>query len=143
MKKSELKQLICEEIKRLIEDNYKIGDIIKFKDGEEWIVSKPGLRYAIDRLKSNEVYVKPYNKLAKSRNVSLGIDLDMDYIKKNKVNESLINESSIVGIGNKISADLTKFLKTIVIPKSKGYVNDERDAAALLYDIIRHRYNFK
>lgn len=52
-----------------------------------------------------------------------------------------LNESGVVNTGNAISQDLTNFLKEVVIPKSKGYVHDERDAAALLYDVLRHRYN--
>lgn len=64
--------------------SYKIDDVIKFKDGEEWIVCKPGLRGPGERLKSDELYIKPYNKLAKERNVSLGIDVSLDYINKNK-----------------------------------------------------------
>lgn len=53
-----------------------------------------------------------------------------------------LNESGIINIGNSISEDLTKFLKETVIPKSKGYVKNERDAAALLLDVLKHRYNF-
>jgi hypothetical protein len=56
--------------------------------------------------------------------------------------ESTINESGTIKIGNAISDDLTDFLKTIVLTKAKGYVHNERDAAALLLDIIKHRYNF-
>lgn len=64
--------------------SYKIDDVIKFKDGEEWIVCKPGMRGSGERLKSDELHIKPYNKLAKERNVSLGIDVSLDYINKNK-----------------------------------------------------------
>lgn len=60
------------------------------------------------------------------------------------VDESVdsLNESGTIKIGNAISPDLTNFLTTVVVPKSKGYVRNERDAAALLLDIIKHRYNF-
>jgi len=88
MKKSELRKIIREEIKKmslLKEHGYTPGMTIKFKDGEEWIVTKPGMRGNGEQLKPNEVYIKPYNKLAKDRNVSLGIDVDIDYINKNKV----------------------------------------------------------
>ena len=57
------------------------------------------------------------------------------------VNEKALNESGSIRIANEISGDLTDFLKTIVITKSKGYVKNERDAAALLLDVIKHRYN--
>lgn len=50
------------------------------------------------------------------------------------------NESGTINIGNYISEDLSNFLKNIVIPKSKNYVNNERDAALLLFDILKHRY---
>jgi hypothetical protein len=56
--------------------------------------------------------------------------------------ESAINESGTIKIGNAISDDLSDFLKTIVLTKAKGYVKNERDAAALLLDVIKHRYNF-
>jgi len=58
------------------------------------------------------------------------------------LNEDAINESGTIRIGNEISDDLANFLKTVVITKAKGYVKNERDAAALLLDIIKHRYNF-
>ncbi len=58
------------------------------------------------------------------------------------LNEEALNESGTIRIANEISDDLTDFLKTIVITKSKGYVKNERDAAALLLDVIKHRYNF-
>jgi hypothetical protein len=55
---------------------YKVGDILKFKDGEEWKVMK---------VKDNvgKLVIKPYNKKAKEGNVSLEIDIDLDYLKKN------------------------------------------------------------
>ena len=58
------------------------------------------------------------------------------------LNEDTLNESGTIRIGNEISDDLTDFLKTVVITKAKGYVKNERDAAALLLDVIKHRYNF-
>jgi len=55
---------------------YKVGDILKFKDGEEWKVMK---------VKDNvgKLVIKPYNEKAKKGNVSLEIDIDLDYLKKN------------------------------------------------------------
>jgi hypothetical protein len=53
-----------------------------------------------------------------------------------------LNESGTITIGNSVSNELTAFLKDVIIPKSKGYVKNERDAAALLLDILKHRYNF-
>lgn len=56
--------------------------------------------------------------------------------------EESVNESGTIKIGNAISDELTAFLKGTVIPKANGYVKNERDAAALLLDILKHRYNF-
>jgi hypothetical protein len=58
------------------------------------------------------------------------------------LNEAAVNESGTIKIGNAISDDLSNFLKDIVLTKSKGYVKNERDAAALLLDVIKHRYSF-
>jgi hypothetical protein len=56
--------------------DYKIGDIISFKDGEDWKVIK---------VKDNigKLVIKPHNEKAKKGNVSLEIDIDADYLKKN------------------------------------------------------------
>jgi hypothetical protein len=67
------------ESKTSVED-IEIGDILHFKDGEAWIVVKSGLRASNNRKSSNEVTAKPYNKLAKDKNVSLAIDFTIDYI---------------------------------------------------------------
>ena len=60
--------------------DYKIGDILKFKDGEDWKVV---------RVKSNlnKLVIKPYNDKAKNQNVSLEIDIDLDYLKDNLINK--------------------------------------------------------
>lgn len=57
------------------------------------------------------------------------------------IKEELIKETGTIDTGNAISNQLKKFLIDIVIPKSKGYVNNERDAALLLFDILKNRYN--
>ena len=57
------------------------------------------------------------------------------------IKKEILFESGVVRIANVVSKDLVKFLKDIIIPKSKGYVKDERDAALLLYDILKHKYN--
>lgn len=69
------------------------------------------------------------------------IKLFEDFLNEERVYGTL-NESGTIKIGGAISSDLTDFLTTVVVPKSKGYVHNERDAAALLLDIIKHRYNF-
>jgi hypothetical protein len=57
-------------------EKYKVGDILSFKDGEEWKVMK---------VKDNvgKLVIKPNNEKAKEGNVSLEIDVDLDYLKKN------------------------------------------------------------
>jgi len=56
--------------------DYKVGDILKFKDSEDWKVMK---------VKDNvgKLVIKPHNEKAKEGNVSLEIDIDADYLKKN------------------------------------------------------------
>jgi hypothetical protein len=56
--------------------DYKVGDVISFKDGEDWKVMK---------VKDNvgKLVIKPHNEKAKKGNVSLEIDIDVDYLKKN------------------------------------------------------------
>jgi hypothetical protein len=56
--------------------DYKVGDILKFKDGEDWKVMK-----VKDNV--NKLVIKPYNEKAKKGNVSLEIDIDAAYLKKN------------------------------------------------------------
>lgn len=69
-------------------------------------------------------------------------DRDYFYEKFQRfLNEDKLNETGTIDAGNAISSQLKKFLTDIVIPKSKGYVNNERDAALLLYDILKHKYN--
>lgn len=84
------------------------------------------------------------NKIAKKYGVTAKeILADYQYNEDGSMmEENKLNESGVIYIGNAIYEDLIKFLNNIVIPKSKGYVKNERDAAALLLDIIKHRYNF-
>jgi len=59
----------------------------------------------------------------------------------NETNDEKVNESGVYKTGNAIQDDLKNFLAGTIIPKSKGYVKEERDAALLLYDILSHLYN--
>lgn len=52
------------------------GEIINFKDGESWIITK-------DENSRNEVMAKPYNELAKKQNVSLEISFTRKFIEEN------------------------------------------------------------
>jgi hypothetical protein len=64
-------------------ENYKVGDILKFKDGEDWKVVKAGMRASDSRVKPDEITIAPHNQLAKDRNISLPIDINLDYLKNN------------------------------------------------------------
>jgi hypothetical protein len=64
------------EVKNSLINTYKVGDILKFKDGEDWKVMK--VKDNVDKL-----VIKPHNEKAKEGNVSLEIDIDADYLKKN------------------------------------------------------------
>lgn len=77
--------------------DYKIGDILKFKDGEDWKVV---------RVKSNlnKLVIKPYNDKAKNQNVSLEIDIDLDYLKDNLINKMAQGG----GVGNSMHEALIK-----------------------------------
>jgi hypothetical protein len=61
-------------------EDFSAGDIVHFKDGEAWLVVQPGMRASNNRKQSDEITMKPSNKLAKDRNVSLPIDFTIDYI---------------------------------------------------------------
>ena len=70
------------------EANYQITDfpvdsLIEFKDGEIWKVVKAGMRASDSRVKSDEITISPNNKLAKDRNVSLPIDVNLVYLNAN------------------------------------------------------------
>jgi hypothetical protein len=89
-----------------MKNNYKITDFpedskILFNDGEEWIVVKKGMRGTGSYRKSDEITIKPFNKLAKDKNVSLAIDVNLDYLNANvkKINESEVNESNNIEVG--------------------------------------------
>jgi hypothetical protein len=82
-----------------MKNNYKITDFpedskILFNDGEEWIVVKKGIRGSGSWRKSDEITIKPFNKLAKDKNVSLAIDVTLEFLNTNvkEVNESEVNE---------------------------------------------------
>lgn len=57
------------------------------------------------------------------------------------IKEELLNESGTIKTANAVGSDLKNFLVKTVIPKSRGYVKEERDAAILLVDILKHKYN--
>ena len=87
------------ETKSSISD-YKVGDILKFKDGEDWKVMK---------VKDNvgKLVIKPHNEKAKEKNVSLEIDIDLDYLKKN------LNEAKKEDAVDTITMDIPLFLRML------------------------------
>ena len=87
------------EAKSSISD-YKVGDILKFKDGEDWKVMK---------VKDNvgKLVIKPHNEKAKKGNVSLEIDIDLDYLKKN------LTEAKEEDAVDTITMDIPLFLRKI------------------------------
>jgi hypothetical protein len=64
-------------------DDYGEGKKVHFKDGEVWVVVKKGMRGAGTFRKFDEITIKPHNKLAKDRNISLPIDVNLAYLNAN------------------------------------------------------------
>ena len=54
--------------------SYKIGDNVKFKNGEVWKVVSPGV-------KGNKIFLAPSNAIAKRDHVSLAIEFTPDELK--------------------------------------------------------------
>ena len=71
------------------------GSKILFNDSEEWIVVKKGMRGSGSWRNSDEITIKPFNKLAKDKNVSLAIDVNLEFLNANvkEINESEVNEA--------------------------------------------------
>jgi hypothetical protein len=65
--------------------DFPVDSIIHFKDGESWKVVKPsGMSGLFNRRRSlDEITIKPYNDLAKKKNVSLTINVDLNYLNAN------------------------------------------------------------
>ena len=57
------------------------------------------------------------------------------------IGDNNINESGVFKTSGAIQDSLRDYINNEVIPKSKGYVKNERDGAILLYDILSHLYN--
>lgn len=71
-----------EETKGTAITDYKVGDILSFKDGEDWKVTRI-------KDKVGKLVIKPHNEKAKEGNVSLNIDVDLAYLKQHLKTESL------------------------------------------------------
>ena len=120
--------------------DYKIGDIISFKDGEDWKVMK---------VKDNvgKLVIKPHNEKAKEGNVSLEIDVDLNYLKKNlkesddedkEPTKAELAKEKVKGAPSKFKVPNTEFedfkdkLKTLVKKvkdMEKGEARDKKMAA--------------
>lgn len=135
-----------EEIRNKYEKNpYGIG-----AESVEFIESPAGKKMLVMRFedsysrKKTEDKLKSIGYLAKKMTNSTGEKGLLHKYELNlfesEITEELINEAGTISIGITIADDLTDFLKNIVITKSKGYVHNERDAALLLYDVLKTRY---
>jgi len=121
-------------------EKYKVGDILKFKDDEDWKVMK---------VKDNvgKLVIKPHNEKAKEGNVSLEIDVDLDYLKKNlkesededrEPTKAELEKEKVKGAPSKFKVPQTDFedfktkLKTLVKKikdMEKGAEKDKKMAA--------------
>jgi hypothetical protein len=119
----------------LNESSYNVKDfpenaLITFKDKEVWKVVKPsGMSGLFNRRRSaDEITIKPYNDLAKDKNVSLSIDVDLKYLNANvtKIDESLCESSINEG----------RSLKAMVI--SVGVVNMTTGATIFGWSIFEN-----
>jgi len=99
------------EAKEISIKDYKVGDVISFKDGEDWKVTK---------VKYDKLMVKPHNEKAKKANTSIEIDIDLDYLKNNLA-ESILNEGVVSIKGARIIAHkvLNKLVDIGLIPVKK------------------------
>jgi hypothetical protein len=118
-------------------NKFKITDFpeglkILFKDGEEWIVVKKGMRGSGSWRKGDEITIKPFNKLAKDKNVSLSIDVNLEFLNANvkEINESVIKEgkSTEILINNLSDIDHTRITKWL-----HSNINDDK------YDLKRKK----
>ena len=58
-----------------------------------------------------------------------------------EIEKKKVNEEGVTATGIGIADDLSRFINDIVIPKSGGYISNERDGALLLLDILKDRYD--
>lgn len=64
-------------------EDFNDGDIVHFRDNEAWeVVNSSGKGLFNRRRSADEITIKPFNKLAKDKNVSLAIEVDLNYLNK-------------------------------------------------------------
>jgi RNA polymerase-interacting CarD/CdnL/TRCF family regulator len=120
----------CANVKES-KNNFKITDFpegskIMFNDGEEWLVVKPGLRGSNNRRTADEITIKPFNKLAKDKNVSLPIDINLEFLNANV--KSVMNES----VGSDLIDDYKMYGKPL--QHSKTTTNRRGETVVHAYD---------
>jgi len=76
--------------------SYKIGDQIKFSNGEIWKVAKPGV-------KGDKIFLAPFNSIAKKGHISLAIEFSQDELN-DTVTESINEAANDISYINKARA---------------------------------------
>ena len=94
----QFKESVIKEANEL--SSYKIGDEVKFSNGEIWKVAKPGV-------KGDKIFLAPFNAIAKKGHISLPIEFTQDELK-DTVTESVLKE-----------ADMTRFYDGFIVLDGK------------------------
>jgi hypothetical protein len=68
-------------------EDFPVGAIIVYENGEEWKVVEPGMRRSDSRRAPNEITAKPHNAKAKQHNISLPVDLTIDFLNSEGIKE--------------------------------------------------------
>ena len=89
-----LKESKLKEVNELT--SYKIGDKVKFSNGEVWKVAKPGV-------KGDKIFLAPFNSIAKKGHISLPIEFTQDELK-DTVTESINEAANDISYINKARA---------------------------------------
>ena len=71
---------VSETRKTYTVEDFPVGSIIVYKNGEEWLVVKPGMRRPSDRRGDDQITAKPYNAKAKEGNISMSVDISIDFL---------------------------------------------------------------
>jgi hypothetical protein len=83
--------------------SYKVGDQVKFTNGEIWKVAKPGV-------KGNKVFLAPSNDIAKKGHISLAIEFSADELKDTTtVNEARLTKNSLTDYRYKPTNEMDKY----------------------------------
>jgi len=91
-------------------DNYKVGDQVKFTNGEVWKVAKPGVR-------GGKVFLAPFNDIAKKGHISLAIEFTADQLKDTHTTSTMKEDLDIGHEDNEpnmLKGDLYKLMRNAV-----------------------------